>query len=156
MPDKMNPYVISKLIKKDIAYFTLRWSPLAQADRHKIREKVPALSGIYELYYKNDTGRFVLYHFGKAWYGGLRHKIREHIDEDWPDNKRYLDILRNHDVYYRYSQTDSFKDMQDIFFFFSKDLESHMNADEKPPGVEDSGRYSRIYMKEVPDDVRFA
>jgi len=46
--------VISGTNKNGEAFYTLMWSPLTKADKYEVTLKVPAISGVYELYRMDD------------------------------------------------------------------------------------------------------
>jgi hypothetical protein len=82
----------------------------------------------------------------KAFYGGLMNELRRRTDPELEDNERRRRILSDHDCYYRFAPSESYKDMTDVLYFFSstyfpdKALHDH------------SGRYSEIFVKEVSED----
>ncbi len=142
----MREPTITKRVRDDAAYFTVSWSPLKKADKYDIVRSVPSVGGVYELYYMDEKKKLNLAFFAHAWYGGLRSTIRKLIDAELAVDAKVREILENHDIYYRYSCTDSNQDMLDVIFFFESVCF---------PGSrhhEDSGRYAFIYVNEISAD----
>jgi hypothetical protein len=135
------------LLKKEVdagnAYYTLGWSPILKAERHQIIGSVPAVAGLFELYYKDKGGGLNLFHLGNAWYGGLRSWIRGATDPAVETDAHRREILTNHDIYYRYSMSNSHPDIQDVLFFLG-DTYNRANNPHRP-----SGRYRSIFVNEV-------
>lgn len=135
---------LHKDLRRGRAYYTIRWSPLRPANRYEIGKIVPAMSGIYELYYRAEDGRLRLFHYGKAWLGGLRAVIREYTDpelmKDRPDIRT---VLSARACFYRFSVCDSLPDMEDLISFFSA------SENRGGPPAASSGRYSEIRLNEI-------
>jgi hypothetical protein len=135
---------LQKTVRGTCAYYTIRWSVLRKADKYDIQKAVPAMAGLYELYYRGADRKLRLFHFGRAWLGGLRAVIREFTDptllKDRPDLQR---MLTEYECYYRYSICESLPDLQDLIDFFA--------ASEKIGGgiSAASGRYEKVRIKEV-------
>ena len=132
---------IEKIVRGASVFYTVNWSPVRKADKYDIQKAVPSRAGLFELYYKDEKGAFKLFHFGKAWLGGLRSMIRETTDpllmKDRPDFQK---LLSTKTCYYRYCLCDSLPDLEDVLHFFSRE--------EKKP-AEPSGRYGEIRLREV-------
>jgi hypothetical protein len=126
------------------AYYTINWSPLRKAEKYDIQKTVPAMSGVYELYYRDSEGKMKLFHYGKAWLGGLRAIIRELTDpillKQKPD---LLAIVSKHECFYRFFQCSSLPDMEDILNWIA--VSCGRGAQEFPP----SGRYGEVRVKEI-------
>jgi len=137
MPEKLRkqPPHLEKIVKDGNAYYSLYWSGLRKAEKYDISRHVPSVAGMYEMYYKDDHGRIRLMSISRAWYGGLRSKLRFDTDPDLVMDPSYRKILETREIYYRYTMTDSMKDMLDVLYFFSK---SYLPDQ---PGPDDSGRY---------------
>ncbi|WP_037571719.1 hypothetical protein [Spirochaeta cellobiosiphila] len=142
-----NKYIISKFIQKSDAYYELHWTALEEADKYKINAQVPAMSGIYELYYKDDEGKLQLLDVDMAYYGGLRNRIREIIDPELEivDIERRK-ILSDYPLYFRFSLCDYLDDMKDTLSVY---LEIRFPDWE---GEEASGRYPNVFVKEISPD----
>jgi hypothetical protein len=126
------------------AYYTISWSPFRKAEKYDIQKYVPAMSGVYELYYRDAEGKLTLFYYGKAWLGGLRAVIRELTDPILLKQRpELLAIVSKHECLYRFVQCDSLSDMEDILNWITQSYK----RDEKdfPP----SGRYAEIRVKEV-------
>ncbi len=103
------------------------------------------MGGIVELYYMDERGKLNLFCVTRTWYGGLRAAVRAMTDPELEKDEIRHQILLDHPdkIYYRYSLTESLKDMNDILFFFMETLSPGNDA------VKDSGRYSMIYVNEI-------
>lgn len=138
-------YEIRREAYRDDGYYTVRWSPIAKADKYAIGRSVPAMGGIAEIYYMDEKGKLNLFCLQRSWYGGVRAMIRERCDPEIEEDEYRLGILEKWKdrIYYRYSCCDSAMDLADVMFFF---METYC------PGartVEHSGRYDRIFLKEI-------
>jgi len=138
-------YVIKGEEYRGDGYFTVAWSPFAKADKYEIATKVPAVGGIAELYYMDREGKLNLFCLQRSWYGGLRAMLRERCDASLEKDPYRLSVLvkwRDR-LYYRYTRSESAADMADAMFFF---METYCPGS----GVcEHSGRYDRIFLKEI-------
>ena len=142
--DVLPTALVQKEEQNSRAYYTINWSPLRKAEKYDIQKFVPAMSGVYELYYKDFEGQMTLFHFGKAWLGGLRAIIRELTDPVLLKQKpELLAIVSKHECYYRFVQTDSLPDMEDICNWIA--VSCKRSTKEFPA----SGRYAEIRVKEV-------
>jgi hypothetical protein len=121
---------------------------LRKAEKFDINNVVPAVSGIYELYFMDEKRGLNILKMDCAWYGGLRNTLRN-ITDPLPGRQILPpELLKIYDCYYRYTQSDSYNDMNDVLFFF-QGLGRPVPADQ-----EHSGRYNDIYVKEIsPDKV---
>ncbi|MDR1931739.1 MAG: hypothetical protein LBQ57_02840 [Spirochaetales bacterium] len=136
--------VIQKEVGAQRAYYTINWSPMQKAEKYAIQKSVPAMAGVYELYYKDSEGKLTLFHYGKAWLGGLRAVIRELTDPVLLKQRpELLAIVSRHECFFRFAQCDSLPDMEDVVNWIT--VSSRRNEKEFPP----SGRYSEIRVKEV-------
>jgi hypothetical protein len=137
-------YVITRQDEGGNAYYTVRWSPIAKADKYEIARSVPAIGGIAELYYKDREGKLNLFCLQRSWYGGLRAVLRERCDPVLEKDPWRLSILvkwRGR-IYYRWTNSESFGDMADVMFFLA---ESSCAGS----GGESSRRFDRIFVKEI-------
>jgi hypothetical protein len=137
-------YSIVKETDGDSAYYTLRWSPFAKADKYDIARSVPSIGGIAEIYYQDEKGKLNLFCLQRSWYGGLRAVLRERCDPVLEKDPWRLSILvkwRDR-IYYRWTNTESFADMADVMYFL---VESACAGG----GPEPSGRFDRIFVKEI-------
>ncbi|MDR3166794.1 MAG: hypothetical protein LBT93_02530 [Treponema sp.] len=130
---------------KDAFYF-IRWSPLALADRWTINAKVPAVAGVYEIYWMDDHKHLRMLSVGDTHYGGLRSEIRRLTDPELVKDPRAVKILEDEKIWFRYAPTNSAAVMADVVWFFRKTYFP------ENPGVNHSGRYRRIYMNESAPD----
>lgn len=137
---------IEKYTKQKVVYYEIFWSPLYPADKYFINRQIPARSGVFELYWANDQGLLNLYLTDGAFFGGLRHKIREKIDPFFSGNIKYKEILEERDIYFRYFLIDSVSDSEDLYQWFANNLYKITEYKGK-----DSGRYSEIQVKENPE-----
>ncbi len=139
-------FEVTKKVKDGSAYYLVRWSHLAICDKYRIINAVPAVAGLYELYYEDDHKALRLFYVAKAWYGGLRTSLREKTDPELEKNLEHKRILSDCKCYYRYVATGSHADMSDIIFFFA---ETYMPGQSK---THHSGRYEDIYVEEISAD----
>jgi hypothetical protein len=137
---------VDKKVHDNAAYYTIRWSHLTKVDKYTIATAVPAVGGIFELYYEDIKKKLNLFFVSKAWFGGLRNQIRKQTDPELEDDPFRRNILNTYTCYYRYSMLESFSDMSDIIFFFAKTYFPHKMV------AESSGRYEHIFIKELSDD----
>lgn len=141
---------VTKQVQGSNVYYSLTWSALRKADRWEIARSVPAMGGVYELYWMDERKHLRLYCVGNANIGGLRSEIRRRIDPELTDDTALAKILDDNDLYYRYSIMDYADDMADVVWFF------RATYFPENPGVSHSGRYKRIFMKEnAPDRVHW-
>ena len=133
---------IIKRVKDGDAYFTVLWSELEKAGKYKINASVPAESGIFELYYMDDSKRLNLMYIERVWFGGLRSTIRKLTDPELEFDPKWKEVLLRYDCYYRYTLSASSRDMEDVLFYFSEVLF---------PGSDrctSSGRYTNVFLIE--------
>jgi len=136
--------------KEREACFSIYWTALRKGDRWQIAASVPAVGGVYEIYWMDERKHLRLLTVGHARYGGLRSEIRRLIDPELTVDKATAAILEDREIWFRYAPIDSAQDMADIVWFFRK---TYFPED---PGVPHSGRYDRIYVDETaPDKVRW-
>ena len=84
---------VTKNVEADNVYYTVFWSRLKKADRYEIITKVPSVAGLFELYYQDKHKKLNLFHLSKAWYGGLRNRIRKATDPDLEEDEKKKKIL---------------------------------------------------------------
>lgn len=134
--------IVHKFVKDRTAYFTIHWSPIIRVDKYEIQRTVPAMAGIFELFYRGKDRKLHLFHYGVAWLGGLRAVIREMTDpvllKDRPDIQR---VLKDYECYYRFVVCESREDLEDLLAFFRKTK----GAPERAA----SGRYENVRLKEL-------
>ena len=133
---------ILKRTKDNDAYFEIYWSELKKAEKYDINASVPAESGIFELFYKDDKKQLNLIYIERIWFGGLRSTIRKLTDPELESDPKWKDILSRFDCYYRYALSSLNRDMEDVLFYFSEVL--FPGADK----CRSSSRYNNIYLKE--------
>jgi hypothetical protein len=139
-------YTITKEEDGDTAYFTVRWSRLAKGDKYQIVRSVPSEAGIFELYYMDEKKKLCLFHVGKSWYGGLRNEIRIRTDAELEKDPRRQTILEEEECWYRWSLLSNSDDMTDILYFYAQTYLPGLSV------TAHSGRYERIFVKEVDAD----
>jgi hypothetical protein len=139
-------YGISVREKGDEVYYTVQWSPLAVADRYAINAKVPAVAGVYEIYWMDDHDHLRMLAVGDTHYGGLRSELRRLTDPELTIDPKTREILENEEVWFRYAPSHSADVMSDVVWFFRKTYFP------ENPGVEHSGRFKKIFMKESAPD----
>ena len=130
-------------------YYYVHWSPLARAERYSIISKVPAVAGIYEIYWMDDNKHLRLFTAEKTSYGGLRSELRRVTDPELCVNdEKTKKILEEKEIWYRYSATDSAVVMDDVIWFY---MQTYFPDNTE---VKHSGRYKseNIYLKESAPD----
>ena len=130
-------------------YYYVQWSPLAKADRYSIISKVPAVAGIYEIYWMDDNKHLRLFFAEKTNYGGLRSELRRVTDPELCVNdEKTKKILEEKEIWYRYTTTDSANIMDDVIWFFMQTYFPNNTT------VKHSGRYKadKIFLKESAPD----
>ena len=133
--------------KNDDVYYFVQWSPLSKADRYDIISKVPAVAGVFEIYWMDETKHLRLFYVDKTDFGGLRSEIRRITDPELCiNNDKLKKILEEKELWYRYATTDSSKVMADVVWFF---MQTYIADDTT---VEHSGRYTNIFLKESAPD----
>ena len=128
------------------AYFTVYWSRLKRVDKYEINASVPSVAGIFELYYMDEKKKLNLFQVAKTWYGGLRYALRETTDVALVRDDQMRKLLDEHECYYRYVELSSNPDMMDLLFFLERTYLPGRNK------YHHSGRYEKIYVKELSDD----
>ncbi len=139
-------YVITKKTKNADASYTINWSPVEKADKYKITTGTPAVAGIYEVYSMDEAHQLHLFKVAIAWYGGVRSNVREAIDPYAKPNYELRQFLEDADLYFRFSCSDNFADLQDVLWFM------HLTYFPNDKSPEDSGRYENIYLEENSPD----
>jgi hypothetical protein len=130
----------------DIYYF-VQWSPLSKAERYEIIYKVPALAGIFEVYWMDENKRLRLFVVGKTDYGGLRSELRRITDPDLcRGDVKAKAILEEKEIWYRYAPTNSSNIIADVNWYFMQ------NYFPENKTINHSGRYNNIFLKESAPD----
>jgi hypothetical protein len=132
--------------KGEDVYYFVNWSPLEIADRWAIAAKVPSVAGIYEIYWMDDHNHLRMLSVGQTHYGGLRSELRRLTDAELATEPAAKKILENEEVWFRYSPTNSAAVMADVVWFFRRTYFP------ENPGVDHSGRYRKIFIKESAPD----
>jgi hypothetical protein len=130
---------------QDVNYF-IHWSPLSVAERWTINAKVPAVAGIYEIYWMDDHEHLRMLSVGNTHYGGLRSELRRLTDPELITDAKAKKILEEEEVWFRYAPSNSAAVMADVVWYFRKTYFP------ENPGVEHSGRFRKIYMNESAPD----
>ena len=139
-------YGITRQEKDGEAYYSIQWSPLAVADRWTINAKVPAVAGIFEIYWMDEYEKLRMLHVGNTHYGGLRSEIRRLTDSELVLDEKVRQTLEEKEIWFRYAPTNSASTMADIVWFFRKTYFP------ENPGVEPSGLFEKIFLKESAPD----
>ena len=130
---------------EDVHYF-IKWSPLEIAERWTINAKVPAVAGVYEIYWMDDHDHLRMLSVGQTHYGGLRSEIRRLTDPELTTDAKAKKTLEDEEIWFRFFPSNSASDMADVVWFFRKTYFP------ENPGVEHSGRFKKIFMKESAPD----
>jgi len=137
---------ITAKTKGDSVYYSIQWSPLSLAERWVINAKVPSIAGVYEIYWMDDHNHLRMLAVGDTHYGGLRTEIRRLTDPELTHDAKVKDILENKEVWFRYAPSNSSNVMSDVVWFFRKTYFP------ENPGVDHSGQFKKIFMKESAPD----
>jgi len=137
---------ISVREKDDCAYYYVQWSPLTLAERWTICTKVPAVAGIYEIYWMDDHNHLRMLSVGNTHYGGLRSEIRRLTDPELIQDPKAREILENEEIWFRYAPSNSADTMSDVLWFYRSTYFP------ENPGVDHSGRFIKIFLKESEPD----
>jgi hypothetical protein len=135
-------YGIGVQEKDEAVYYSIQWSPLALAERWTINSSVPAVAGVYEIYWMDDHDHLRILAVGNTHYGGLRSELRRLTDPELTLDSKTREILDNEEIWFRYAPSNSADVMSDVVWFFRKTYFP------ENPGVEHSGRFKKIFMKE--------
>ena len=138
----MIPPVLTKRTDSGDAYYTVRWSPLEKVEKYRIIKSVPAMAGIFELYFEDNYRKLIRFYVSKVWLGGLRSELRKLTDIELNEDAKWRDAL-SRTCYYRYVLSESFTDLSDVLFYFS---EKYFPGEHR---AEDSGRYDQIFVEEI-------
>lgn len=142
----MEPMITKQVDKDGAVYFTVRWSPLAEADRFEIIKKVPAMSGLFELYFQDTWKKLNRFYIARVWIGDLRSRIRKLTDPMLVEQENWKEVLNTKKCFYRYSQTNSFNDLTDVFYFFAETFYPGQHK------TYHSNRYENIFVDELSPD----
>ena len=140
--DYKSDFVTRKSVKDGCAFFSISWSPRAAVNRYVITRSVPARSGLFELFYKDETGKIRLFYMERVWYGGLRSEIRRASDPLEVSDRARRKVLSKYKCYYRYTIVETKEDMLDLMHAYSE----LMLPDAEPPAS--SGRYDKVLIGE--------
>jgi hypothetical protein len=128
------------------AHYFIEWSPLCIADRWEINAKVPAIAGVFEIYWMDDHKHLRMLSVGRTHYGGLRSELRRLTDPELATDTNARKTLEDEQIWYRYAPSNSPKIMADVVWYFR---ETYFPGNS---GVEHSGRYRKIFMTESEPD----
>ena len=135
-------YGITAQEKGEDVYYFIRWSPLELAERWTINSKVPAVAGVYEIYWMDAHEHLRMLSVGDTHYGGLRSEIRRLTDPELAVDAKARKILEDEEIWFRFAPCHSAETMLDVVWFFRSTYFP------ENPGVEHSGRFKKIFMKE--------
>jgi len=135
-----------KQIDEPDVYYSVYWSRLSPVDRHEIHATVPSVAGVYELYYKDEKGKLVLFRLAMSWFSGVRVALREETDVEIVKDEIQKRILDERPCFYRYCEMRTEPDMLDVLYFLER---TYMVGSEE---YHHSGRYDKIYVTELSDD----
>ena len=138
---------ITKQVRRNRAYYTIDWSVLQTVARNRINAGVPALPGLWEIYWLQHSRIPRLLKIGTAWRGGLRSTLRTEADPERPANREIGEYLASGDCYFHFTVCEDRDDLVDVYWV----LASLRNAPVRVDG--DSGRYRDVRIKE-PEELR--
>ena len=134
--------IIHKSVNGPDAYFTVNWAPILPADKYTVLKKIPAMSGIFKLFYEDPYKKLILLDMDIAWYGGLRSSLRDYSDPFKEYDPEIRVILETKKLFCRYTMSESFRDLTDVLSLLA--IEEYEN----PEDFKDSGRYKKIFLRE--------
>ena len=138
--DFKNDFITRKRVEDGCAYFYPDWSPRYPVNRYLITKSVPAMPGVFKLYYQGDDGKTHLFYMERVWYGGIRSEIRRASDPLEVSDRKRRAVLSKYKCFYSYTIVESKLDMGDLLRAYSMRL----LPDREPP--EGSGRYEKIFI----------
>jgi hypothetical protein len=128
-------FVITLERRKEDYMYLVTWSPYFRLEKYLIRNRVPAESGIFQIYHK-ESHSIVLIHTDLAYYGGLRGTLAELIDPQSPRDYPHRDILLREECYARFSLCPHKAYLQDVKRYLVH-------------GEANSGEEGEIFVKEI-------
>ena len=131
---------ITKRVRGQDAYYTVVWSHIQRASKSAVIRSVPSVAGIFELYVLDQGNTPNLIRTRRAWYGGLRHSLREYGDPTVCKDRRVLSLLKSKRLYFRYTVCHNPDDLNDVLSYLST-VQPRAVGD-----IEPSGRYRDIYV----------
>ncbi|NLM01688.1 MAG: hypothetical protein GX220_09600 [Treponema sp.] len=137
---------INLLTKNKDGYYQLYWSHLKKADKYTVGSMIPALSGLYELYYQDEQKVMNLLNIGSGWRSGLRSQIREDIEPSIYKTDEVKKILEDRTLFVRFSLCDIAENVQDVVWFLNQIYFGDKH------NVNDSGRFEKIFVNEFAPD----
>lgn len=132
--------------KNKEGYFSLYWSHLKKADKYSVNGIIPALPGLYELYYQDEKKAMNLLTISSGWRSGLRSQIREDIEPSIFKPEEVRKILEDKPLYCRYTECENAENLQDVLWFLHQ-----MYFGDKHK-VHHTGRFEKIFVKEFAPD----
>jgi hypothetical protein len=135
-------YGIKAQEKGEEVHYFISWSPLELAERWTINAKVPAVAGVYEIYWMDDHEHLRMFAVGQTHYGGLRSELRRLTDPELVNDPQAKKTLEEEEIWFRYFPSNSTAMMADAVWYFMKTYFP------ENPGVEHSGRFKKIFMTE--------
>jgi hypothetical protein len=94
----------------------------------------------------DDHSHLRMFAVGNTHYGGLRSELRRLTDSELATDEEVRRILEDEEIWFRYAPTNSAIAMADLVWFFRKTYFP------ENPGVEPSGQYKKIFLKESAPD----
>lgn len=146
MATPIKPVITKQVDNAGEAHYTVRWSPLAEVDKYTIIKSVPAVAGLFELYYRDEWKKLVRFYMARVWIGGLRSTLRRLTDPLLNEDEKWRDLLEHKTVYFRYAMCESFNDLTDVLYFFSETFYPRQHK------TYNSERYTGIFVDEISPD----
>lgn len=127
------------------AYYTVRWSKYYKYNKYDIIKKIPALSGIFVVFYLTESKKLMPFLLGYSWVGSLRHDLRQ-LSDPLVTEKEICEILENNECYFKYLIVPSYADLLDLYeyykYYYRNIFYTQMSENRE------SGRYNNVYVKE--------
>ena len=146
MKTRQLPATCTKKVEEPDVHYSIYWSRLRPVDKHEIHATVPSVAGVYELYFKDEKGKLVLFRLAKTWFSGVRHALREDTDIELITDELQKRILDERTCLYRFCEMRTDPDMSDVVYFLER---TYMTDSTE---FHHSGRYDKIYVTELSDD----
>ena len=106
-------YTITRRERKGNYFYTVNWSPYYRMEKYLIRNRVPAESGVYQIYHR-ESYNLVLLETNLAYYGGVRGTFSELVDPLSPRRYPFRDILLDGECYGRFALSPHKAFLEDV------------------------------------------
>ncbi|MCG8453142.1 MAG: hypothetical protein MI717_08180 [Spirochaetales bacterium] len=119
--------------------FLLRWSPWGLMDPWVVTRRIPSEAGIFQIWTKDAHKGLTLLLTETAYYGGLRHVLREALDPLAPAGMRFREQMGEKECWFRYCLCSSHQRLMQVRDWFGKGKEA----------VDEDGRTILVAQRDV-------